>query len=248
MKAKIFSIILSVILTASLSISLVGCGGNKSVADNQNLVIMADSGNVTNVYLQKIFDLYKQKTGESIDIVEVPNKTFNDDVHKMYNNGEGADILMHFNNAPLEEFNPTENFYDLSNESWVNELTTTAKSYSMIDNKLIGLPFWENSTSGCYYNKTILDKLGLSPAKTQKEFNALCASLKEAGYTPLSWGNVTHLLQFGLDPIFANNIALLEKVNSGEIELKDIPEVVEVIKWIDMACQKGWFGKYKKNI
>lgn len=48
---------------------------------------------------------------------------------------------------------------------WIDQLTDSAKA-CCFDNSgnILGLPFWESSVSGCYYNKTLLNELGLRPS------------------------------------------------------------------------------------
>lgn len=50
------------------------------------------------------------------------------------------------------------------------------------------------------------------------------------------------MFQFGLDPVFADNPDLLEKLNKNEITYADIPAVVDMVKWLDNANRQGWFN------
>ena len=50
------------------------------------------------------------------------------------------------------------------------------------------------------------------------------------------------MMQFGMDPIFADDASVLEKINKNEIKYSDIPEVTDMIQWISDAASKGWFG------
>lgn len=73
----------------------------------------------------------------------------------------------------------------LTSYDW-SDITDGADSYCRDrDGNLLGLPFWESSVSGCCYNKTLLDSLGLKPATNQAEFDVLCAALSATGYTPI---------------------------------------------------------------
>ena len=50
------------------------------------------------------------------------------------------------------------------------------------------------------------------------------------------------MFQFGLDPIFADEPEMLEKINANEITYSDIPEVLAMAEWLRTAPEKGWFG------
>lgn len=104
----------------------------------------------------------------------------------------------------------------------------------------MGLPFWESSVSGCYYNKTLLDSLGLRPATTQAEFDVLCQALADIGQTPICWpaDGCTWMFRFGLDPVFADDPSLLEALNANETAYADISEVTDMVRWIGSAADK----------
>ena len=133
----------------------------------------------------------------------------------------------------------------MNDEAWVSDLTPGAAAYVKdAEGNILGLPFWESSVSGCYYNKTLLDELGLKPATTQAEFDALCQAITDAGYTAICWpsNGCSWFYQFGLDPVFADKPENLEKINKNEIKYADIPEVAAMLEWCKNAAEKGWFG------
>lgn len=209
------------------------------------LTIMGKENDISARYMQSIFKQYENATGKKLKIIPIKNDNFSSRAAKEFEKGNVPDVFMCFNNTDLNgSFDVENTFYYLNDESWVDDLTDSAfEACVNKDGNLLGLPFWENSLSGCYYNKTILDELGLKPAATQAEFDALCQALLSVGYTPICWpGKCGWMYQFGLDPIFADNPELLEKLNSNEIDYSDIPEVREMVQWVYDAYQKGWFG------
>lgn len=238
MPKKIFVLLLSVLCMVSLA----GCG-NDSSSDEKTLTLLAKTN--TEDYIDKIINLYEEKTGNKINLVEIYNTSFETEAAKMFEGDDAPDLLIHFNDANLANFNVPENFYYMNNEKWVDELTDGAKACAMdSDGNVLGLPFWESSISGCYYNKTLLDSLGLRPASTQAEFDMLCKALKSVGYTPMYWAanDCNWMFQFGLDPIFADDPSLLKKLNKNEIKYADIPAVKDMITWLDSAAKQGWFN------
>lgn len=239
------------IISLLLAISFCGCSGDRATgqhpSDESTLTIMGKTTDLKKSYMSTIFDLYESQTGNEFEVIAVPDEDFNERVLEAYRSENPPDILMHFNNSLINRIGE-DNFVYLDDQPWVSDLTPSAYAYCLGSNgNLLGLPFWENSVSGTYYNKTILKSLGLNPATTQAEFDRLCQALKSIGYTPLYWGDesCSWMYQFGLDPIFADNPELLEQLNSGEIAYADIPDVASMIHWLKNAHDNGWFDQEK---
>lgn len=231
---------------AAFSIILTMSGCSDTAAENENtLTFLVESACVETVYMQRIIDLYENETGNKINVISIETTNFEADATAIFKKGDIPDLFLHYNDSDLVHYNVSENFYYMNNEAWVDELTEGAKEYCLdSEGNILGLPFWESSISGCYYNKTILDNLGLRPAFTQAEFDVLCQTLKDIGYTPMYWAanSCNWMFQFGLDPIFADEPLLLEKLNRNEITYADIPAVRNMVEWLDNAAKKGWFN------
>ncbi len=241
MRKKYLFIILLAILVTSCSLSESSQDGTKSVT----LTLMGKKSDLDKSYMKSIFQQYEEKTGNKLDIISIEDAEFETEAAERFDKGNVPDIFMHFHNADLDRFDVDSNFYYLNDEKWTADLTDGAKAYCTDSSgRLLGLPFWENSVSGCYYNKTILNDLGLKPATTQTEFDVLCQALADTGYTPICWpaNGCSWMIQFGMDPIFADNPELLEKLNKNEITYSDIPEMTNMVQWIANAAEKGWFG------
>lgn len=243
----LLALVISMLL--ALAIPLSGCQGTATNNENALSVWVRESDHRD--YVQKVFALYESQTGNKLDVKIVPEDSFVDDVKKAFKEGTGPDILMHYNDSNLASLGIEDNFLVLNDQAWADSIMSGSRAYCDDGNgNLIGLPFWESSVSGCYYNKTLLSSLGLKPASTQAEFDMLCQALKSAGITPLFWGSECGwMYQFGLDPIFADDPGLLQKLNKGEIDYSDIPQVHDMVQWIYDAFQKGWLGDpLKKNM
>lgn len=242
MKKRYLSILLMIVLIFSLTACSGGTGGGP---DAVTLTIMGKKTDLAKNYMIRIFDQYEKTTGNRLEIIAYEDSEYEAAAADKFAKGELPDIFMHFNNADLNLFHAADNFLYLNDEEWVGDLTGSARAYCEDqDGNLLGLPFWESSVSGCYYNKTILDSLGLKPAATQAEFDMLCQALAEAGYTPICWpaDGCSWMMQFGLDPVFADDPDMLDKINRNEITYADIPEVRDMVQWISDAAEKGWFG------
>ena len=239
-------------LLLALVLLFTGCasgGGSSSPGDaggdGVTLTIMGKEADLNKTYMQRIFARYEEATGNHIEPVSVPDADFETVASQRFANGEGTDLFLHFHNRDLDRFDVANEFCYLNEEAWAGDLTDSARAYCEDeDGNLLGLPFWENSVSGCYYNKTILNSLGLKPASTQAEFDILCQALAESGYTPLCWpaDGCSWMMQFALDPVFADDDGLLEALNAGEISYADIPQVKDMIQWVLDAAGRGWLG------
>lgn len=241
--------LLSLIACLMVGLGLVGCatqGQASHSSDSEDaLTIMANASNVNNPYIQRIFDLYEEKTGKELNVIAVDNESYNEQVKDALASDDAPDIVMLFNNVLMSEVGGTEQFVDLSDQPWVSDLEESALAYSSGDSgELLGLPFWESSVSGTYYNKRMLEEVGLRPATNQAEFDRLCAALASIGYTPIALGDdgCYSYYQFGLDPIVADNPEILEALNSGELVYSEIPQVVSMVNWFKKAHDAGWFG------
>ncbi len=226
-----------------LNAALCACGGK--AIDPNALTIMGKASDLQKTYMTRIFDLYRETTGEKLNIIAIEDSAYETTALEKFSKGEYPDIFLHFNNADLQRFDVAANCYYLDGETWVDDLTDGAYQYCLdAEGRLLGLPFWESSVSGCYYNKTLLDEMSLRASTTQEDFDGLCAALKEVGKNAICWpGNgCSWMYQFGLDPVFADDPDLLEKLNSNQTTYAQIPAVKDMMQWIYDAENKGWFG------
>ncbi len=204
------------ILLAVLLASCQSAAGNSG----ETITVMGRKSDLAKSYITSIFAQYEAATGHQIHPSPYEDAVFEATAEEQFAKGEVPDIFLHFNNADLARFDAETHFLDLQDQPRVGELTENARAYCTdTTGRLMGLPFWESSISGCYYNKTILDSLSLKPAVTQAEFDMLCMALLEAWYTPLCWpaNGSAWMVQFALDPVFADEPQLLEQLNRNAI-------------------------------
>ena len=177
LKAIISALVAALLLTSCEAPSL-GSGGA--------ITVMGRKSDMEKSYMTAIFGLYEEQTGNKLEIISFDDAEFEVRAAEKFESGDAPDIFMHFHNADLNRFDIENNFYFLNDESWVDDLTDSSLAYCQDGSgRILGLPFWESSVSGCYYNKTILDSLGLRPASSQAEFDVLCQVLADTGYTPI---------------------------------------------------------------
>lgn len=251
---KLLAVLLWVL---SVFVILSGCGGKpkgaapeKSQAAGESkakvtLTLYGNAGDAARPYMQKIFKLYETKTGNKIDVQGLDASNFENVALTKFQTGDIPDILMHFGGYSLDAYNPSKNFVDFSKAPWVSDIADSSLPQTKRNGVVYGLPFWESSVSGCFYNKKIFDKLGLTVPTTQEEFDSVCQKLQDAGVQPIymaaadSW---PLLYQFGMDPIFKDT-DLLKKLNSNQTTYSDIPAMTKLIQWYKTSADKGYFGK-----
>lgn len=238
MKKILPSILLAFCLVLSFS------GG--SLAQGETITLMGISVDLSHNYMTSIIRQYEEKTGNKVDIISIDASNFDTIATSKFATGDIPDIFQHFNDSNINNYDVANNFYYMNDQPWVEDLTAGALDYSSDgEGNLLGLPFWESSVSGCFYNKTLFAELGLEPAATQEEFDQLCQTLTDKGYTALCWptNGCNWMYQFALDPVFADDGGeKLAKLNSNQLTYADIPQVQAMAQWVKDAADKGWFG------
>ncbi len=71
---------------------------------------------------------------------------------------------------------------------WTERIAAPSIEATTIGGKLFGLPL-QVDLIGMYYNKTLLDKEGLTVPTTVDELITFCGQAKEKGYTPIAFAN-----------------------------------------------------------
>ena len=242
--------VLTLLLTAVMAVGVItGCGESGKTNDNSKdggvtLTLYGNAGDAARPYMQKIFSLYEEKTGNKIDVQGLDANNFENVCLTKFRTGDIPDVLMHFGGYGLDAYNPADNFVDFSDAEWVDDIADTSLAQTMRDGVVYGLPFWESSVSGCFYNKQIFEEQNIEVPTTQTEFDEVCQKLVDAGIQPIymaaadSW---PLLYQFAMDPIF-KDAETLEKLNSNQITYSDIPEMTSMLEWYKNCADKGYFG------
>ncbi len=209
------------------------------------ITLYGNASDAAKPYMQRIFKLYEEESGNKLDIQGLDSNNFESVCLTKFRTGDIPDVLMHFGGYGLEAYNPSENFVDFTDAEWVSDIADTSVGQTMIKGRVYGLPFWESSVSGCFYNKKIFEEQNLDVPTTQAEFDAVCQKLLDAGIQPIYMpaGDAWPLLpQFGMDPIFLNEDNL-NKLNANELTYAEIPEMRSMLEWYKSYADKGYFGK-----
>lgn len=197
-------------------------------------------------YVTRAFDRYRDLTGNELEVVLIPQNEFEEKMDLAFlKDGEKPDIVFSYGGTNIEQYNPDENFYDFTEEPWVEDLTDTSINQTIYNGRVIGLPHWEASVSGTIYNKKIFEKYNLQVPKTQKEFMAVCEILNVHGVTPLYMPckEITMLLyQFPLDTV-VQDADILRRLNDGSLSYAEIPQMEQIVNWYKTMADKGYLGE-----
>ncbi|MDR1105833.1 MAG: ABC transporter substrate-binding protein [Treponema sp.] len=212
------------------------------------LSLYGNADDAAKPYMQRVFKAWEEKTGNRIDIQGLDGSNAEAVLLTKFTTGDIPDLFMHFGNYHLLNFKVEDNFYDFSGASWVGDIEDAVLPQARVNGKVYGLPFWEASVSGLFYNKRIFERLRLSIPKTQAEFETLCDRLLASGVQPIYYPTADSwslLYQYALDPVFDSSEGerLLARLNNNEIRYADIPQITSMLQYFRRAAQKGYFGK-----
>lgn len=99
--------------------------------------------------------------------------------------GDMADFCAYNSGSLFKVLNPEQNFVDLSNEPYANNLDESFKSAVSVNGKLYGVPSGSTSTGSWLYNARVHEELGLKIPTTWDELLANCQIIKDAGKIPV---------------------------------------------------------------
>jgi raffinose/stachyose/melibiose transport system substrate-binding protein len=126
---------------------------------------------------------------------------------------------------------------------WNKNLSPAASATGRIGDYIYGVGC-ELETMGLYYNKDIFEQLNISEPNTIEELDAICATIKEAGYIPFAntmgegwWNNMNTI---GVIMYSYMTTEEIEKVMLEDASW-DMPSVRKAIEKIDDWIKKDYF-------
>jgi raffinose/stachyose/melibiose transport system substrate-binding protein len=161
--------------------------------------------------------------------------------------GDMADLVFYNSGSLLQALNPEQNFVDLTQEPFINNVVNSFKKSVTVNDKVFGLPFGNALAGGWLYNKKVYRELGLSVPKTWNELIANSDKIKAAGKTAVigtykdDWTSQLIVLAdnhnvMSLDPTFAEDLA------ANKAKFATSPAALRSFEKLSEVYQKGFLN------
>ena len=171
---------LALLLTAMLCLSVVG--GFSALAEGDRTISILIDTDMSLAGFNAVAALAEEKLGIHVDIEYRVGGAEGDNIVKTrLASGTMTDIVGYNSGALLAALNPTEYFYDLSNEPLAERLDETYASSVTVNGELFGVPISSTQAGAVVYNRAVYEEYGLEVPKTWDEFIANCRTIKDAG-------------------------------------------------------------------
>ncbi|MGC3953775.1 MAG: ABC transporter substrate-binding protein [Propionicimonas sp.] len=139
--------------------------------------------------LLDLYTAYEKASGNTIELVDIPNDTYTTAVQTKWATGDRPDLLEYHPTAQdMAQLNMAENMIALADRPFVAAAGELAKSVGQLDGTVYGAVLGPLQTIGLYYNKTALTKAGVTAPTNYDELLTQCPALTKAGVTPLFIG------------------------------------------------------------
>ncbi|GAA0994211.1 hypothetical protein GCM10009555_086260 [Acrocarpospora macrocephala] len=127
---------------------------------------------------------------------------------------------------------------------WLDRLTPFAIREASLDGKLYGLPN-ESENTVLFYNKTLIEKAGLTVPETFDELLTFVAAATKKGYTPIAYGQSDVYPSWWAFSMMAGNLAGAQPMGDLIFDNKgswNTPQLVEAIQlfFVDLVKAGGF--------
>lgn len=215
--------------------------GASSNVEGSTITVLLDTDTTDKGFLA-VVEKAEEELGITVEVEYRVGGSDGDNIVKTrLASGDMTDICLYNSGALLAALNPSEYFYDLSeNEDIMEKLDDTYASTVTIDGETYGIPF-SSSQAGCVmYNKDVYEEYGLEVPTTWDEFISNCKVLQDAGETAIigsfadSWTSQVIFLGdnanvMTMDPSFAENLETGQDTYAGnEYALRSFEKMSEL--------------------
>lgn len=160
--------------------------------------------------------------------------------------GEAPDLFWHHGTATTDMANLTRQgaLMDLTDHIDVSNYSQMSRDKVTWEGKLYQTPAATIDTRAAFYNKDLFKENGWSVPKTFDEFESLLATIKKAGYIPLSLaGRDNWNILFLFEPILAAmHPDWIQEAAEGKARIDD-PRVIDAMNKMIEWGEKGYYGE-----
>lgn len=203
---KISSILAGALLLGGILAGCSNSNNNDNSAANTGGSTNASTENVSNPADEKVtISLLTDNTQEAVNATKVLVEAFEDkypnitvETETRPSGGEGDnfvktrlatgdmnDVFFYNSGSLMQTLNPSQNFLDLTNEPFMDNVIDSFKTTVSYEGKVYGVPVGSTYSGGWFYNKKVYADLGLSVPKTWADLMANNEKIKAAGIVPV---------------------------------------------------------------
>lgn len=198
---------------------------------------------------EEIMKGYEEKSGNKVDL-QIVSDNFEQLVLTRIATKDVPDVLFFFSqSSSIKKLNPEKNLVELTDEPYMSRVNPTITKYYLNEGgKIYGIPTSGMNVSGVLYNKKVFTDLGLAIPQTYAELLAVSEKIKAAGITPFyeagKDGWPLQVFSFsGFANILNSQPDLMDKINTHQVTLDQIPEFIDLLqKQVDIV-NKGYANK-----
>lgn len=230
---------------------LAGCSSKKTAGKKTVVLSFGShqSGLPTTGIVQDIAKEFEDETGIKIDFQISPDAQWRDLIKVKLDSGEATDIFCADTPVDLASSLHVEKYcVPLSDEEWVSRMDENVTPAVSVDGVPYGISFAGKKMYMYIYNKELFEKAGASVPHSYAELKDACAKLLAYGVTPIyegttnGWHQVLPLFETG-GLYLQKDPDLYKKLNNNEVDLDDIPDLLNIIKQLKECAELGYFGK-----
>lgn len=193
-------------------------------------------------------ELAAQETGVKIELEKLPDEQGVTVIKTRLATNDVPDILGYYAGANLKSINPEQQFLDLSDQAWANDIIDVEKNVISVDGKLYGSPSGTINMGGVVYNKKVYSELGLEIPVTWQELLDNCEKIKAAGKVPFAYtfkeNWTAQLLNLcSWYEVESNHPDAAQLINTNKLHMADIPEYVAGFTKLNELREKGYVNK-----
>jgi raffinose/stachyose/melibiose transport system substrate-binding protein len=200
---------------------------------------------VTNPYVESVVEDFNRENPDINVVLRIyPNEAYKTQIQVGLASNDPPDVLFNWAGEDTNRFVRDNQVEDLTSyaqsSGWGNELPEGAIEAFTYEGGVYGAPYSQESKY-VYYNKAVFEQESLTTPTSFDELLQLCTTLKERGYTPMSFGNserwqgVHYLSIFNQKVVGEDQIAEDYALTSSEDDLFTDPGYAEAFqKLVDM--------------
>ncbi len=185
------------VLCAFLCLALFASGSSEKSSGVQTIEVFTRfSDGATKAYFEEVASAFMAENPDvKVVLSSANNANYKQEINVRLASNSSPDIYFAWSGCYAENFADGGRALDLTpyleenSGEWYNSFITNQFGPFTFDEKIYGIPLMMDGKA-FYYNQDIFNELGLSVPENWDEFMVVLKALKDAGYIPISLGNI----------------------------------------------------------